>query len=201
MKKPLITLLLFFALVHYSNVAKSQYPMLGEIRLFAGSFAPKGWALCNGQLLPINQNQALFSILGTTYGGNGTTNFALPDLRSRVALSFDNGHPLGSNGGEEYHTLTTSEIPSHVHSANVITTSVECNNAMGNKSVPSANYPAVNTARGNEYSSTANATSGVMTNTGVQTTVVGGSQPHNNLQPYIVVNYIIALQGIFPSRY
>jgi microcystin-dependent protein len=190
----------FIFLIGKASAQGGDTPAIGEIRMVSFNFAPKGWALCNGQLLPINQNQALFSILGTTYGGNGVTTFALPNLQSRVALSFDNSHPLDSIGGEENHTLIASEMPAHIHSANSITTSVECNNAAGNQSVPSANYPAVNTTRGNEYSSTKNATSGVMTNPGIQTTSMGSGQPHNNIQPYVVVNYIIALQGIFPSQ-
>jgi microcystin-dependent protein len=190
----------FIFLIGKASAQGGVEPVIGEIRMVSFNFAPKGWALCNGQLLAINQNQALFSILGTTYGGDGRTTFALPNLQSRVALSFDNSHQLGSVGGEESHTLTTSEMPMHIHSTNGITTSVQCNKNAGNQSVPSANYPAVNTSRGNEYSSTANASSGLMTNSGVLTNSTGGTQPHSNLQPYIVVNYIIALQGIFPLR-
>ena len=130
----------------------------------------------------------------------GRTTFALPNLMSRVGLDFSNTHPLGSIGGEETHTLIASEMPAHLHSANSVTASVESSSATGDKNVPSGNYPAVNTARGNEYSSTANATFGVMSDPNVHTSSVGGSQPHSNLQPFLVVNYIIALQGIFPSR-
>ena len=188
----------FIFLIGKASAQGGDTPVIGEIRMVSFNFAPRGWALCNGQLLSINQNQALFSILGTTYGGDGRTTFALPNLQSRVALSFGYQHPLGSVGGEESHTLTRNELPSHSHTANTVTASVECNNAAGNQSIPSANYPAVNTARGNEYSSTSNASSQMM-NSGVQTSSSGGGQPHNNLQPYIVVNYIIALTGIFPS--
>ena len=161
-------------------------PFLAEIRLFSVNFAPKGWAMCNGQLLPINQNQALFSLLGTTYGGNGQTNFALPDLRGRVAMHEGAGFTLGQAGGEVAHTLTQSEMPQHVHF-------LQGANKNGDLPVPTGNLLGnVN----NLYRAPTNLTtllSGTVTN-------VGGSQPHMNMSPYIAINFCIALQGIFPSQ-
>ena len=165
-------------------------PFLGEIRLLPFNFAPRGWAFCQGQLLPINQNTALFSLLGTTYGGNGTTNFALPDLRGRVAVSSGQGpglsnYVLGEQAGEENHTLITTEIPAHTHSA-------ACNGEDSNSANPTNHFPA---SQATGYSTTATA----VMNSGV-IGLAGGSQPHNNLPPYLALNYCIALQGIFPSR-
>ena len=161
-------------------------PFLAEIRLFSVNFAPKGWAMCNGQLLPINQNQALFSLLGTTYGGNGQTNFALPDLRGRVAMHEGAGFTLGQAGGEVAHTLTQSEMPQHVHF-------LQGANKNGDLPVPTGNLLGnVN----NLYRAPTNLTtllSGTVTN-------VGGSQPHQNMSPYLAINFCIALQGIFPSQ-
>jgi microcystin-dependent protein len=160
-------------------------PFLSEIRVLSFGFAPRGWALCNGQLLPINQNAALFSLLGTTYGGNGTTNFALPDFRGRVPLHEGNGHLLGSRGGTEAHTLQLAEMPTHQHTA---------------KALPGAGDTATATnavlAQGlNVYASAPPTT----TLNASASATVGGSQPHLNMQPYCVLNLCIALQGIFPS--
>ena len=168
-------------------------PYIGEILLFAGNFAPVGWALCDGQLLAINQNQALFSILGTTYGGDGTTNFALPDLRGRVPIGFGQGTGLsnyiqGAIAGEESHALTTPEMPQHTHTANADT-------GNGTSDSPSNNVPAVNNEGIQHYGTTVN---GTMNSNAIGT--AGGNQPHNNLQPYLVLNYIIAVLGVFPSR-
>jgi microcystin-dependent protein len=162
-------------------------PFLGEIKIVSFNFAPKGWALCNGQFLPINQNQALFSILGTTYGGNGQTTFALPDLRGRSPFHIGNGHTLGERGGEEAHTLTLAEMPTHSHFLNASSASV---NQVGG---PNGNTPAVSTQ--NPYESTFNGAMapGALSN-------VGGSQAHLNLQPYLCLNFAIALIGIFPSQ-
>jgi microcystin-dependent protein len=163
-------------------------PYLGEIRLMSFSFPPQGWALCNGQQLPINQNQALFSILGTTYGGNGQTTFALPDLRSRVPIHFGNGFTLGERAGEENHTLLATETPTHNHfvSAN--------NSTSGNVTSPINNFFS-NSAPPNIYGSGGGAT--LPTNT---VSNMGGSQSHTNIQPYLTVSFCIALQGIFPSQ-
>lgn len=161
-------------------------PFLSEIRLFSFVFAPKGWALCNGQLLPINQNQALFSLLGTTFGGNGQTTFALPDLRGRVPLHFGNGHTLGESGGEQAHTLSISELPSHIHNP------LGSGNVAGSKAFENNTWAITMASTYHETPDCAmNASS--LTN-------VGGSQAHENRQPFLVLNYCIALQGIFPSQ-
>ncbi len=173
-------------------------PFLSQIEIFSFGFAPKGWALCNGQLLPINQNQALFSLLGTTYGGDGRVNFGLPDLRSRVPIHMGNGFVLGQRGGEESHTIITSEMPQHSHSL------------QGNTGAATTNLPANNTVLASA-SGTANpggpfAISPYSTSNPTGTmdphsiTATGGSQPHNNLMPFLVLNMCIALQGIFPSQ-
>jgi microcystin-dependent protein len=161
-------------------------PYMSEIRIFSFNFAPKGWALCNGQLLPINQNQALFSLLGTTYGGNGQTNFALPNLQGRAPVHM--GSLIeGQTGGEENHTLIQSELPAHTHVPS------------GNSGTPNAGLPTNNTwaaNAANPYSSSSPDT----TMNPAAIAAAGGSQPHNNLQPYLVLNFCIALQGVFPSR-
>jgi microcystin-dependent protein len=160
-------------------------PFLSELRLMSFVFAPKGWALCNGQLLPINQNQALFSLLGTTFGGDGRVNFALPDLRGRVPIHVGSGHTLGERGGEQAHTLSIAELPTHTHVANAstsnATTAVPTSNVMGSTS--------------NGYAGAANLTS-LLASTVSNT---GGSQAHLNMQPFLVLSFCIALQGIFPS--
>jgi len=162
-------------------------PYLAEIRLTSFNFAPKGWALCNGQLLAINQNQALFSILGTAFGGNGQTNFALPDLRGRTGIHQGQGYNVGQNGGEEFHTLIVSEMPQHNHLVNASDTQGNLNTVQGNILAREV---------GNPYGSL-NSLTTLQTAT---VTTYGGSQPHENRQPFLVVNYVIALQGIFPSR-
>lgn len=160
-------------------------PFLAEIKIVSFNFAPVGWAQCNGQLLPINQNQALFSLLGTTYGGDGRVNFALPDFRGRAPVHFDGNFSLGQMGGEVNHTLINSEMPAHTHQVNATS-------GAPNAGLPDDNIFAANA---NAYSSTPNV---AMTPRAV--TNVGGSQPHYNMQPYTVLNFIIALQGIFPSQ-
>jgi microcystin-dependent protein len=161
-------------------------PFLGEIRAFSFTFAPRGWAQCNGQLLPINQNQALFSILGTTYGGNGTTNFALPNLQGKVGVHMGNGIVLGQSGGVQSVSLNVTQI-GHGHAVSA--------SATPNSFSAAGNFPASVGSGGDLYGPTSNTqmAPGVLS-------MVGGSQPHNNLQPYLVLIYCIALQGIFPSR-
>jgi len=161
-------------------------PFLAEIKIISWNFAPSGWAFCNGQLLPINQNQALFSLLGTTYGGNGQTNFALPDFRGRAPIHVGGGFIQGNQGGEEVHTLTMSEMPAHNHVVNAT-------GKAGTVNTPTNNYLANSNV--SPYRTAADTT---LNAGGVST--VGGSQPHENRQPFTVLNFIVALQGTFPSR-
>src|SRR5512135_10920 len=164
-------------------------PFLGQIKIVAFNFAPKGWALANGQLLPINQNQALFSLLGTTYGGNGTTTFALPNLQGRMPVHFNGATPLGTMAGEETHALITTEMPGHTHPlpAQTGAASPGLGPVTGNSFATSATQP----YRGGGIPVPLASGSVVPT---------GASQPHESRQPFLVLNYIIALQGIFPSR-
>jgi microcystin-dependent protein len=163
-------------------------PFLSEIRIMSFSYAPQGWALCNGQLLPINQNQALFSLLGTTYGGNGSTNFALPNLQGDTPMHFGNGHNLGERGGEQAHTLSISEIPTHVHSAIAATTP-------GTAPLPTGNFLAQESRKPYGPSD-----GNLVALNPASLATVGGSQAHLNMQPFLVLNFSIALQGIFPSQ-
>jgi microcystin-dependent protein len=161
-------------------------PFLSEIRLMSFVFAPKGWALANGQLLPINQNQALFSLLGTTFGGDGRVNFALPDLRGRVPIHVGSDHTLGERGGEQAHTLNISEIPTHTHVVNGTS-------GTGNALIPATNLLAVNNLPAYRTPDALVAmAAGTFSN-------VGGSQAHLNMQPFLTLSFCIALQGIFPS--
>jgi microcystin-dependent protein len=174
-----------------SDVARAQdavEPYLGEIMLVAFDITPRGWADCNGQLLPINQNQALFSLLGTTYGGNGITTFALPDLRGRVPMHAAAALQLGQQGGEEAHTLTIAELPVHTHLFNA-------SNSAGNEVTPEGNVPARDANSEKGY--------GPVSNTTMDPAAIGsagGGQPHENRMPYMALHYIIALTGIFPSH-
>lgn len=162
-------------------------PFLSEIRLFSFNFVPKGWAMCNGQFLPINQNQALFSLLGTTYGGNGQTTFALPDLRGRVPIHVGGGHILGERAGSEAVTLTIQQLPTHLHAMNGSTVATGGSDNPTGRFLGSAN---------NLYHAPTGATPmnpGTIANT-------GGSLPHENRQPFLTLTFGIALQGIFPSQ-
>src|ERR1044072_2633999 len=162
-------------------------PYLSEIRIFSFGFAPKGWSQCNGQTLSIAQNQALFALLGTTYGGDGRTTFLLPNLAGRAAMSVGTGFVQGQTGGEANHTLTINEIPQHNHLA------IASSNAAG-AGTPANNFWASG-AGSKPYSNTPNTQMAA-----AALGAAGGSQPHNNLPPYLTVNFCIALQGIFPSR-
>ena len=161
-------------------------PFLAEIRVMSFVFAPKGWALCNGQLLPINQNQALFSLLGTTFGGDGRVNFALPDLRGRTPIHVGSGHTLGERAGEQAHTLSIAEIPTHVHVLQATTLE-------GDTPIPFGNVLA------DSPSQLYAAASGLTTLGAGSITNTGGSQAHLNMQPFLTLTFCIALQGIFPS--
>ncbi|MBV9928789.1 MAG: phage tail protein [Acidobacteria bacterium] len=163
-------------------------PFLGEIKIVPYNFAPKTWAMCNGQQLPINQNQALFSLLGTTYGGNGQTTFALPDFRGKVPISFGAGFTLGQTGGQNAHTVTESEMPSHIHFFQV-------KNSGASLTAPDATAVICNSPS-NSYGAFTN---GVAMAANLVSSV-GGSQPHENRQPFLVLTFIIALVGIFPSQ-
>jgi microcystin-dependent protein len=164
-------------------------PFLGEMRWFSFSFPPKGWALANGQTLSISQNQALFALLGTTYGGNGITTFALPNMQGNVALHFGGTFTQGQTAGEPSHTLTVNEMPGHSHAANAV-------GSAGTSASPAAAYWAGST-RGDVMYNTAGPGSAMIAGTVGN---AGGGQPHANQQPYLVLNLCISLQGIFPSR-
>ena len=163
-------------------------PFLSDIRMMSFAFAPKGWTTCDGQTLPINQNQALFSLLGTTFGGDGRVNFGLPDLRSRTPIHVGNGHTLGERGGEQAHTLSIGELPTHVHTANASSTPANTN-------TPGIALGLATSALSQLYGPPANVqamAANALTNT-------GGSQAHLNMQPFLTLSFCIALQGIFPS--
>jgi len=170
-------------------------PFVGQIIMFGGNFAPRGWALCNGQLLPVSGNDALFSILGTTYGGNGRTTFGLPDLRGRVPMHAGHGpgltnRQLGETGGAEQVTLDADQIPSHNHLMTVT-------DRAGTAGQPSDLYLATNDKGGQDYGTPQDGEDQHLNEAAIRNT--GGSQPHNNVQPFQTVNYIIALTGLYPS--
>lgn len=168
-------------------------PFIADIKIVGFNFAPRGWAHCDGQILPISQNQALFALLGTTFGGDGRTSFALPDMRGRAPIHQGNGggltsRPWGSRGGEDRVALTTAQMPPHTHQVNASSDSATV-------TTPGGNLPATVVPGFNVYGATANA-DGEAT----QVTETGGDQGHNNMQPYLALNFIIALNGLFPSR-
>ena len=164
-------------------------PFLSEIKIVSFNFPPKGWALCNGQFLPINQNQALFALLGTTYGGNGQTTFALPNLRGRAPIHIGNGHTLGEAAGSTAVTITQQTMPQHLHFLQASTAAATLD-APGSTTLLGGSAP-------NDLYTGPTALSPLIAST---VTNVGGSQAHTNMMPYLVLNFIIALQGIFPSR-
>ena len=166
-------------------------PFLSEIRIMSFDFAPKGWALCNGQLLPINQNQGLFSLLGTTFGGDGRVNFALPDLRARTPIHVGSGHTLGERGGEPAHTLSIAELPTHTHVASGTSTIADQPTPGGNL-LGQVDETAFTTKVYGPATSLVALAPNSIANT-------GGSQAHLNLQPFLTLSFCIALQGIFPS--
>lgn len=178
-------------------------PFIGQIIMFGGNFAPRNWAFCNGQLLAISQNTALFSILGTIYGGDGRTTFALPDLRGRAPVHSGNGssgpglssRPLGSRGGSETNTLTTANMPSHNHNPQL-----RAESAPGSTGNPTNNLLGVVVTGADVYAPPVPAAEVNMSSDGIVSNNVGGNQAINNMMPYQAVNYIIALFGIFPSR-
>lgn len=172
-------------------IFNAEIPFIGEIRLVSFNFAAKAWAFCDGQRLPINQNQALFSILGTTYGGDGVNNFALPDLRGRVPIHFGSGVNLGDTGGEEQHVLTASEIPNHTHV-------LSASSAAATSSGPSGNVLATAPATLGDVYGQQNQPQGLHPSA---VSTAGNSQPHPNMQPFLTVGFMIALQGIFPSQF
>jgi microcystin-dependent protein len=164
-------------------------PYYGEIRMFAGNFAPAGWAFCEGQLLPISDYETLFNLIGTTYGGDGESTFALPDLRGRLPLHQGSGFTLAETGGVEEVALTVSQIPAHSHAFGVV------DGHPGSQSTPAGNLPATSL---NVVPFINDVTTGALSPNAVATT--GGSQPHTNMQPYLCVDFIISLFGIFPSQ-
>jgi microcystin-dependent protein len=166
-------------------------PFVAEIRMMAFPFAPRGWALANGQLMAIQQNQALFSLLGTTYGGDGRITFGLPDLRGRTPLHVSVTHPLGQSAGEESHTLLTTEIPAHTHGA-------KASSVVGDSTDPTANVLAAESAPDFAYRDAEPLTATALRGGTVAPT--GGGQAHENMQPFLTINFCIALQGLFPSR-
>ena len=162
-------------------------PFLAEIRIVAFNFAPRGWSFCDGQILPINQNQSLYSLLGTTYGGDGRTTFALPDLRGRTPIHFDSQHQQGQRSGEETHTLSANEMPQHKHILN------------GDSNAATTNTPSNTTylaSVANGYAPAQN----LVAMASAAVTHVGGGQAHDNMMPYLTLNFCIALRGLFPSR-
>jgi microcystin-dependent protein len=163
-------------------------PYVGEIRMFAGNFAPAGWMFCEGQLLPISEYETLFNLIGTTYGGDGQSTFALPDLRGRVPIHFGNGFTLAETGGVETVTLTMSQIPAHSHAFLASANNATTTNASGNVPATTPNYTPFIAANANTALNTQSISS------------TGGSQPHDNFQPYLCVDFIISLFGIFPSQ-
>ena len=194
MKRPHIFMIAVLLVTFIPPVfGQASEPFLGQLMIVPYNFAPKGWANCSGQLMSISQNTALFSLLGTTYGGNGTTNFALPNLNGSIAIGAGQGpglslYELGQTGGESAVTLTVNGIPAHGHQ-------IYADTAKGTTASPAGGFPAANIAGVPQYSGSA----GALMNGGALS-VAGGSQPHNNMMPYLGLKFIIALQGVYPAR-
>jgi microcystin-dependent protein len=165
-------------------------PFIGEIRMFGGNFAPAGWAFCSGQLMPISQNDALFSLIGTTYGGDGQSTFALPELRGRIPIHQGSGFTMGQIGGVETVTLATQQIPNHTHPP-------QCKSTAGELGSPQNAVWAASTSNQTIYSDSP-PTAGLMSSACMK--AGGGSQPHENMMPYLAISFIIALEGIYPSQ-
>lgn len=186
-----------FAIFFTTPLFAQQEGFLGEVKMFAGNFAPRSWAFCDGQLLAISSNSALFSILGTTYGGDGRTTFALPDLRSRVPVGPRQGpglsdYRLGQRGGQESVTLNVNQIPAHSHA-----TQVRADTSVAITDRPEGGFLARNAAATPQYGDDPNTT---LDNASINVNNTGGNQPHTNVQPFLSINYIICIQGTFPSR-
>ena len=176
-------------------------PFLSEIKIISWNFAPKGWTFCNGQLLPINQNQALFSLLGTTFGGDGRVTFGLPNLQGRIPIHTGAGHTLGELGGEYAHTLNISELPAHLHNINVDSaTAAGSNQNVGASNTVLGQSTGVPTQGSPFQVNMYSANPPTVTQAPQSISNVGGSQPHENKQPFLTLNFVIALQGVFPSQ-
>lgn len=198
MKKKLIVLAL--VMMSMFKVSAQGEMIIGQICMFSGNFAPYGWLYCEGQELSISQYEVLYTVIGTTYGGDGISTFKLPDFRGRVPIHTSQTHPLGQSGGEATHTLTTNEIPSHTHALGSNSVALAASSANGTVNSPKNNYYAVNTKSGNEYSTTTNTQTNAITLSPTTVGVAGGSQPHNNQKPFLTIGYIICYEGIYPSR-
>jgi microcystin-dependent protein len=203
MKKQITLLCIVLASFSTVQMQAQSNPFLGEVQIFAGNFAPRGWAFCDGQLLPIAQNTALFSLLGTTYGGDGRTTFGLPDLRGRAAMHPGRGpglasRRLGEKVGTETVTLTTAQIPSHSHTGTTSTTKIDLSTNVGTSDTSDGRHIGNHLGAFNEDATPDAKLGGVTSGTTINN--IGGGQSHNNMQPSTTVNYIIALQGLYPSR-
>jgi microcystin-dependent protein len=186
---------IFLLLVTSIVSLKAQY--VGEIRMFAGNFAPSGWVFCDGRLLSIADNEVLFNLIGTTYGGDGVTNFAVPDLRGRAPIHQGNGYVIGQMGGTETISLTINQIPSHNHT---ITFALPVFGGVSNTDSIAGNYVSIIASRGKEFNTTSTSDMRKISySASTNTSISGGSMPHNNMKPFVTINYIISLYGVFPS--
>jgi microcystin-dependent protein len=184
---------IFLGVITHSTVI-AQSPFIGELRLFPYNFTPSGWLACEGQLLPIAQNNALYSILGANYGGNGVYTFALPDLRGNAVVGTIDRFSMGTQDGSDFYTLTLNQLPAHTHNLNV--TAIPCNNTSGTVTTPG--YFGVNMARGNEFNSKTNVNTAL---TNLVVSSAGSSVPVSNMQPFLVLRWCICIEGSYPARY